>query len=165
MEHVHLEDVLKVPTNARNLEREPLAWEEDKDELALDHHETRRSPGMMLEDKGAKVEEYQKNFRPGKLDKLSTGNFIAYVAVQRSKKCGIGKVISISKAEAIVIIHKYRPVSDCRLRLYWTPVYNENGTEVLGTGSVAATEQIPVQRILWPVQLHDGVWGMQHPDA
>ncbi len=89
---------------------------------------------MMLEDKGAKVEEYQKNFRPGKLEKISTGNFIAYVAVHESKQCGIGKVLSIYRAEAVVIIHKYRLVSDCRLRLYWTPVYVENGMEVLGTG-------------------------------
>ena len=43
------------------------------------------------------------------------------------------------------------------MRLYWRPVYIEGGSEVLGSGHAPSTETIPVKRILFPVQLHDGV--------
>ena len=56
-----------------------------------------------------------------------------------------------------MIVHRHHPVSDCRLRLYWTPVYVDHGSEVLGTGAVPSKETVPVARILWPVQLNDGV--------
>ena len=47
---VHLEVVLKVPENARNIEKEPLAFEDD-DSLAFTS-DPKRSPGMMFEDRG-----------------------------------------------------------------------------------------------------------------
>ena len=52
IENVHLEDLCKVPENARSLERPDLQFPEDDDELYLDSLEVRRSPGMMLEDQG-----------------------------------------------------------------------------------------------------------------
>ena len=67
------------------------------------------------------------------------------------------KITAISRAEATVIVHRHKPVSDNQMRLYWKPVYIEGGSEVLGTGHTPSTETIPVKRILFPVQLHDGV--------
>ena len=58
---IHLENVMLVPENARNLEKEPLVFEEDN-EVALDTVEERRSPGEMLEDQGRRVEAQAKAF-------------------------------------------------------------------------------------------------------
>ena len=54
-------------------------------------------------------------------------------------------------------MHQYRPISDNQLRLYWQPVYVEDGVEVIGGGSTPSTVTVPVQRLLFPVRLHDGV--------
>ena len=52
---VHLEDVLKVPDNARNLEKDPLVFEDDD---SLDFtSDPKRSPGMMIEDRGQRLRE------------------------------------------------------------------------------------------------------------
>ena len=75
-----------VPETARSLEKPDLHIEiPPEEELTLDTLE-RRSPGMMMEDQGRKVEAQAKLFEdarkkisPGKLDKVQTGNFIAYV--------------------------------------------------------------------------------------
>ena len=83
---MRLESVMLVPENARNLEKEPLVFEEDN-EVALDTVEERRSPGEMLEDQGRRVEAQAKAFEesaerkrmsPGKVEKLQTGNFVVY---------------------------------------------------------------------------------------
>ena len=73
------------------------------------------------------------------------------------KGCTAGKITAISKAEATLVVHRHKPVADNCLRLYWQPVYVEGGVEVLGNGSMPSTENIPVKRVLFPVQLHDGV--------
>jgi len=163
LKDIHLEDVMLVPETARNLEKPQLHFPPEE-ELALDTLEERRSPGMMLEDQGQKVEAQSKLFHdakkqisPGKLDKVQTGNYIAYVVEGKAKECTIGKVTALSRAEATVVVHRHKPVTDHRLRLYWEPVYVEGGIEVLGSGSNPSTETIPVNRILFPLQLHDGV--------
>ena len=55
------------------------------------------------------------------------------------------------------MVHKYYPVSDHRLRLRWVPVFVEQGSEVLGSGSRTSEEQVAVNRIICTTQLHDGV--------
>ena len=55
MRDVHLEDVLKVPDNARNIEKEPLAFEEE-DSIYL-NFDPKRSPGMMVEDRGEQLRD------------------------------------------------------------------------------------------------------------
>ena len=135
-----------------------------EEELTLDTLE-RRSPGMMMEDQGRKVEaqtkifeEARKKISPGKLDKVQTGNFIAYVVAGKMKECTIGKVTALSRAEASVVVHRYKPVTDGHLRLYWQPLYTgESGVEVLGSGPNPSTETVHVKMILFPVLLHDGV--------
>ena len=118
----------------------------------------------MLEDQGKKVEAQAKLFADarkrvsqGKLDKVQTGNFIVYALAGKRQECTIGKVTALSRAEATVIVHRYRPVTDNHLRLYWQPVYVEGGVEVIGEGSSPSTETVPIKRVLFPVQLHDGV--------
>jgi hypothetical protein len=126
---IHLEDVMLVPEAARNLEKKPIEFPEEQ-EIALDSIEERRSPGMMLEDQGKRVEAQAKSFgdarktlSPGKVDKIQTGNFIVYVIAHKTKECTVGKVTALSRAEATVIVHRYKPVTDNHLRLYWQPVY------------------------------------------
>ena len=94
LKDIHLEDVLQVPENARNLEKEPLHFEdEDEKFLYLDNIDTRRSPGMMLEDRGKSVEAHAQQFKEarrsvstGKLDKIQSGNFVVYVLPYRRKE-------------------------------------------------------------------------------
>ena len=73
------------------------------------------------------------------------------------KECTVGKVTALSRQERSVIVHRYRPVPDNHLRLYWRPVYVEDGSEVIGSGASPSTETVTADRILFTVQLHDGV--------
>ena len=110
---IHLEDVMLVPETARSLEKPDLHIElTPEEELTLDALE-RRSPGMMMEDQGRKVEaqakmfeEARKKISPGKLDKVQTGNFIAYVVAGKVKDCTTGKVTALSRAKASVVVHR-----------------------------------------------------------
>ena len=45
------------------------------------------------------------------------------------------------------------------MRIKWEPVYHEGGTEVIGSGANASTENVEVSKIIDLVQLHDGVLG------
>jgi len=161
---VHLEDALLVPDNLQSLEKKPLEFEEE--ELTV---EDRRSPGMMLEDDGKQVEAHNKTFnktgmKPGKLAQIHSGNIIAYKVAGKVKVVTVGKIQSTSLPDGTAVVHRYRPVTDNRLRLYWTPIYiSEEGGETLGSGATASTETVPVNRILYLVQLHDGV--LSHADA
>ena len=93
LEDIHMEDVMLVPKSARNLEKPDLHIKlSPEEELTLDTLEERRSPGMMMEDQGRKVEAQMKAFQegkkkisPGKLDKVQTGNFIAYVVARKAR--------------------------------------------------------------------------------
>jgi len=151
LDSVHLEDILVVPDSITDPEQDIVF--DDEEELRIDTTERRRSPGEMIEDR--EKQKQDEPVKPGKLEKVTAGNYIVYSV--GTKKCTIGKVISVSKAEANVVVHKHRPVSDSRLRLYWTPVYVEAGEEVLGSGSTPALETVTIRQLLWPVQLHDGV--------
>ena len=170
MDNIHLEDVILVPENARNLEKDPLVFEEEDTTLMLDSTEVRRSPGMMIEDQGKAVEAQAELFgqakkkakegsSPEKLKHVQTGNFVVYLLVDKSKQVTVGKVTAVSRQEQTVIVHRYKPVTDNRLRLYWLPVFVEEGQEVLGSGSQPSTETVGIERLLFPVQLHDGVLG------
>ena len=161
---IHLEDVMLVPENSRNLEKAPLEFLDEGENLALDSIDVRRSPGLMIEDQGKSVEAQAKAFgdarkkmSPGKLDRVQTGNFVVYMLPDKVKEVTIGKVTALSRSEQTVIVHRYKPITDHCLRLYWQPVYTEGGTEVLGSGSVPSTETVGIKRLLFPVQLHDGV--------
>ncbi len=111
--------------NARNLEKSPIEFPEE-DGLTLETIDEKRSPGMMLEDRGEKVRAVAKlhedaarrGMNPGKLDKVLTGNYVAYVIPEKAKECAVGKITAISRIEATVIVHRYRPVSDNHMRLH-----------------------------------------------
>ena len=45
----------------------------------------------------------RRGMNPGKLDKVQTGNFIAYMILDKAKECAVGKITAISRAEATVI--------------------------------------------------------------
>ena len=67
-------------------------FEEEDNSLVLDSTEVKRSPGMMIEDKGRAVEAQAElfgqakkkakgGFSPEKLDRVQTGNFVVYLIV------------------------------------------------------------------------------------
>ena len=79
--------------------------------LEDEESDERRSPGMMIEDQGQKVEaqnklfqEGKKNLSAGKLEKVQTGNYIAYAVAGKQKERTVGKIIALSKAEANVVV-------------------------------------------------------------
>ena len=163
VEHIHLEDVMKVPENARNLEKDHIQFDEP-DSVDVEDMDERRSPGMMLEDRGKKVAEQAKalakeGMSPGKIHKIHPGNYVVYKVEGKPKVVSVGQVTAVSAAEATVVIHRHKPVTDHHLRLYWRPLYVEEGQEVLGSGATPAKETVPINRILFPVQIHDGVLG------
>ena len=75
---VHLENLLLVPRNARNLEVDDLVFDEVDESITP----SRRSPGMMIEDQGKEVKEVADMIRrkPGKLEdiRINPGNYVAY---------------------------------------------------------------------------------------
>ena len=88
---------------------------------------------------------------------MQTGNFVVYVCPGKIKEVTLGEVTALSRSEQTIVVHRYKPVTDNCLHLYWQPVYVEGGAEVLGSGSVASTETVSLKRLLFPVQMHDGV--------
>ena len=136
---IHFEDVLLVPENARNLEKQPLDFVAE-DAVYL-NSDPKWSPGMMLEDQGEQLrgltevqEETAKHLRmnPGKMEKLVTGMSIVYIVEARlldprgkPKACSVGKVLNVSRAEASIVVHCHRPISDGHLRVQWKPVFVE----------------------------------------
>ena len=139
-----------------------MQLEDDPLEVDVESLDQKRSPGMMLEDKERREKDKKdkagKPISPGKLEQVHTGNLWAYAYEGNRKICGIGKVLSVSRAEGKAVFHVFRPVSDHRLRLYWKPAYeDEPGVEVLGSGSKAVEETVTAKHLLFPVQLHDGV--------
>ena len=83
IENIHMEDVLVVPDNIKDYERNPTVFEEEA--LQLDSLDLCRSPGMMLEDQGRALHE-DKPVSPGKLEKINAGNFVVFTPVPRSRK-------------------------------------------------------------------------------
>ena len=154
--------MLQVPQSVKDLESKELSFEDEPDDLLLDNPDERRSPGRMIEDDGNRSKEVQSlaKMKPGKLERLVAGNYLAYTGLEKKRKiCHVGKVQNVSRREESVVVHKHKPVSDGRLRLKWEPLYIEDGTEVLGSGSKPSEETIQVKRILFPVPIHDGVLG------
>jgi hypothetical protein len=95
--------------------------------------------------------------KPGKLDRVSPGQFVAYSAERpKDRRCRIGKIRTVTRAEAQLVVHRYRPLSDGRLRVAWRPMFHTAGVEVMGQGDTPSLETVKVQQVLMVVQLHDG---------
>ena len=84
--------------------------------------------------------------------------FVAYCnSNPKLKKCSVGKVITVSRQENLIIVHRYRPLADGRLRVRWLPAFTVGGYEVLGEGDVAAKENVKAGQIVSIIELNDGV--------
>lgn len=154
----HVEDVILGPDNATDWERNaPLLLE------APEMQETegsRRSLGQMKE---SDPDPVLTRSGAGELDKLSVGQYVAYSAAQHPqekqvRRCRMGRVHTISRPEDKIIIHRYKPVTDGRLRLRWVPAFvGEVGQESITPAKQPSLETVTARRILCVVQLHDGV--------
>ena len=70
--------------------------------------------------------------KPGKLEKITTGMVTVYASQHEnksdvfSKLCELVEILNISRREAALAIHTYRPVRGGRLRVKWAPVFVED---------------------------------------
>ncbi len=133
----HLEDCVLLPKDARQLEgKEPVEFEDEADPS---RDPVVRSPGQMMEESRTDKETeigpvplHKKQF-DGKLAKLGAGQFVAYCnSHPKLRKCRVGKVLTVSRQENLIIVHRYRPLADGRLRVRWLPAFTVGGNEVLG---------------------------------
>ena len=84
----HIEDTILVPHDTRDLERQPLVFDEADDDAVP-------SPGEMMEasargpgvPSGASPPAQGAAVGRGKLEKVTVGGFVAYTAVPRVKNC------------------------------------------------------------------------------
>ena len=128
---IHVENMLQAPDDAVNLEnkREPLEFQESESFL-LDDINQQCSLGEMLEDDGNLRDEHLPDVKKNKADKVSAGTIIAYAIDKQSYS--IAKVLNVSEVEleSRVLVHRYSPTSDGRLRIQWKPLFLEpDGTE------------------------------------
>jgi len=94
----------------------------------------------------------------GKLAKLGAGQFVAYCnSHPKLKKCRVGKVVTLSRQQNLIIVHRYRPLADGRLRVRWLPAFTIGGDEFLGEGDVPVKEHVKAEQIVSIIDLHDGV--------
>ncbi len=123
-----------------------------------------RSPGQMIEDSQDNKDQeigpvplHQKQV-DGKLARLGVGQFVAYCNTHpKLGKCRVGKVVTLSRQEHLIIVHRYRPLADGRLRVRWVPTYSVGGDEVIGEGDIPAKENVKAKEIVSILELHDGV--------
>ena len=167
---MHLEDVCKVPERSRSLEKQHLHFPDDDDGLHLDSLEVRRSPGMMLEDRGKcvadnarHVSDSRKRISKGMLERLVTGNYIVYSVATKQKVCKVGKVLTISRPENSCIVHYHRAVCDCHLRMEWKPVYVENGTKSSTAELSLSRRRLRSVASYLQCKFRAASWGMRSP--
>ena len=95
-----------------------------------------RSPGQMMEEARNNKDQsigpvplHKKQF-DGKLARLGVGQFVAYCnSHPKLKKCKVGKVMTLPRPENLIIVHRYRPRADGRLRVRWLPAFTVGGTK------------------------------------
>ena len=99
----HAEDLLRVPTDARNYEREELVFDPEDEERGEDRLDARRSIGEMLRKTGghsrldADAATYRKRYGEGKLEKLTAGEHIVYSQTFRNVRNQHQKSLSQKK--------------------------------------------------------------------
>jgi hypothetical protein len=114
IQDAHLEDVLVVPDDARQLEtRVPLEFEAPAVVQGDDGLDARRSIGQMWEGVDLLPTDEQVR-RTGKLDKIVVGHHVAYALEQPGKVCAVGRVHTVTRASAEIVLHKHRPLADGR---------------------------------------------------
>ena len=110
IDDVHMEDLLGVPDSISDPVKH-LQFDDDDQELYVNGEGNSRSLGEMIEAKG-KASEEKPPIEPGKLDKVSAGNFVVYRI--RTKVCTIGKVTNMSRAKAPLSSIRTRRSQTCR---------------------------------------------------
>jgi hypothetical protein len=132
--------------------------------LHPDEHTGERSLGDMLDAAEPEVNTgvTDRRIRQGKFAKITVHGFVAFKGAGR-KTVRVGRVTNISKAAGEVVLHRYKPVSDGRMRVKWEPVFIIDGQEVLSQGNTALLETVPFSKIMMIVQLNDGT--MSHAAA
>ncbi len=110
VENVHAENLLFLPEATRDLEnrKEPPTFDDED----IDLH---RSPGEMVEDDGTAVaERTPPDAKPGKLDRIAVGTYVAYSSTAPNKHdtfkklCELGRALNVSRSESSVVVHKHK---------------------------------------------------------
>jgi len=112
-------------------------------------------------------ENFRKKHAGSKLEKLTAGVYIVYAKQEPDKLCLVGRVWTVVKAQAEVVVHRHAPLTDGRLRVKWVPLFvkgaedrDQPGEEGPSTENAKPSlENVQVKRVLTAVQMHDGVLG------
>ena len=70
-------------------------------------------------------------------------------STQARKRCRVGGVTSVARSEQMIIVQRYYPRMDSRLRVRWKPAFlGKYGSETLDPGPKPSLEKLDVSRIL-----------------
>ena len=123
---------------------------------------------------GVVPERANRRTKKGKLASLRIRSYVAYAiesikanlpANKHLKRCRVGKILRIRPMEQVLLVHRYTPIADGRLRVRWKEVYLSEATkeETLIPSSHPVQEEVPLQRIITEIHLNSGV--MSHAAA
>ena len=155
LDNCHIEDILLLPEGSMDLEtKKVLVFEEEDGELV---RQERKSLGELMEEPPDEGPPGLKKHRAKVVGKLRPGVMIAYRTDKKSKVVLVGKIRNITSKEAQLVVQKYKPVHDKRIRIKWMLVFVAEGQEVLGSGGKPVEESVPRELVLDVVTLQKGV--------
>ena len=180
LKDVHVEDLLLVPPDAAATT--PIRPAHVELPVGQDDPGSVRSPGLMVEQRedpdagaaGVVPERANRRTKKGKLASLRIGSYVAYAiesikanvpANKHLKRGRVGKILQIRPVEQVLLVHRYTPIADGRLRVRWKEMYLSEATkeETLIPSSHPVQEEVPLQRIITKIHLNSGV--MSHAAA
>ena len=118
--------MLLLPEGSIDLEtkRKTLVFEEDDVELV---RREKKSLGELIEEPPDEGPPGLKKYRAKLVGKLRPGVMIAYRSDKKSKIVLLGEIRNITSKEAQLVVQKYRPVHEGRIRIKWMPVFVAEG--------------------------------------
>jgi len=152
----HMEDMIVVPQDAQDLEREqaePIVFEDD----GAEH---RRGVGEICDAAGkARGGTEHKFNRKGRPYVLRAGDVVAYSTGLR-KTCRVGRVKSINGTEGSCTVHKMRPVGASSLRVSWKPVFLQEDKTESFAGTEPSVETVTFKQLITKLEVNaDGILG------
>ena len=95
----------------------------------------------------------------GKLDKMTVGSYVLYATDKLNKKCRVGLILSVHRAEQCIVVHRLEPCSNASLRVRWLKVYLDGeGKESTTPGAKPSTARLAMSEVLEVVTIsRDGV--------
>ena len=141
-QEAHAEDCILVPADSSSESRDPIVFEEDRDEAP--------SLGQQITGEGKQVEFTL--HRRGREFVLRLGEKVAYKRAHHPKICFLGKVTQVDSAQAQVSVHRYIPDAS-GLRVKWRLAYLDEEGQIGSEGSRPSLEPVSIKEIICKVDL------------